>query len=270
MQCFKQVSTPRATDRVFIFNDNKIYLNAKNNIPTWQEIDFKQTLSGALYCFYRHSSSYDIFVGKRVICDSDTCKPTVLKEIPHLLNEQDFALASKAKHLAHFMKTHQFCGGCGSKVQINSAEKALYCTFCRHLSYPRIAPCIIVLIKREDQRILLARSPHFPDGVYSNVAGFVEPGESLEEAVHREVSEEVGVSIKNLRYITSQPWPFPDSLMVGFIADYAAGEIQVDNDEIEDAQWFEPSFLPIFSSKISISRWLIDIYLREIGIQSID
>lgn len=265
MQCFERIVTPRATDKIFIYNEDKIYLTLEKKIPRWQEVDFKQSLLGSLYCFYKEDGTYYIFCGKRILIGSQNCKPVILKEAVLLLNHHDFPLASKAKHLAHFMRMHRFCGACGSSHQVNSEEKALYCAQCKHICYPRISPCVIVLIKRSDKKILLARSPHFPEGLYSNIAGFVEPGESLEEAVHREVFEEVSIKIKNLQYFSSQPWPFPNSLMVGYMADYDSGEISVDNVEIEDAGWFDPSNLPTFSSSMSISRWLIDAYLKTLN-----
>lgn len=119
---------------------------------------------------------------------------------------------------------------------------------------------MLALIWRDDE-ILLARSPHFMPGIYSLLAGFVEPGEMLEQTVVREVMEEVGLTIKNLHYFSSQPWPFQSNLMLGFIAEYAAGEIQIDATEIEDAQWFPLNKLPQLPKPVSLSRQMIDKYL---------
>jgi NAD+ diphosphatase len=130
------------------------------------------------------------------------------------------------------------------------------------LFYPRLSPAVIVLVKRGD-RILLARSPGFPPGMYSVLAGFVEPGESIEEAISREVCEEVGVEVENVRYFGSQPWPFPHSLMIGFTADYAGGELRVEPDEIEDAGWFEADDLPAVPPRISIARAMIDAFVAQ-------
>ena len=131
------------------------------------------------------------------------------------------------------------------------------CPACGLLAYPRLSPAIMVLV-RDGERLLLARSPRFKPGVYSALAGFVEPGETLEQCAVREVREEVGIEIANLRYFASQPWPFPNSLMIAFFADYAGGDLRLDPVEIEAAEWFTPDNLPILPEPISISRRLID------------
>jgi NAD+ diphosphatase len=139
-------------------------------------------------------------------------------------------------------------------------EVAKQCPQCGFVSFPRISPAIIVLVEH-DGKALLARSPRFKEGLFSTLAGFVEPGETLENAVRREVKEEAGINVKNIRYFGSQPWPFPDSLMIGFTAEYACGEITVDNNEILDARWFSADNMPEIPGKISISRALIDWFL---------
>lgn len=175
-----------------------------------------------------------------------------------------FRLITRAKQLLHWDKSTQFCGYCGHKTQSSSTERAKTCPACHTLIYPQIAPVMLVLIWRNDE-ILLARSPHFMPGVYSILAGFVEPGEMLEHTVVREVQEEVGLTIKNLQYFSSQPWPFQSNLMLGFIAEYDHGEIQIDTTEIEDAQWFSIKKLPQLPKPISLSRQMIDQYLLELG-----
>jgi NAD+ diphosphatase len=139
-------------------------------------------------------------------------------------------------------------------------EAAMRCPACGLLAYPRISPAVMVLV-RDGDKLLLARSPHFKPGVFSALAGFVEPGETLEQCAAREVREEVGIEIANLRYFDSQPWPFPNSLMVAFFADYAGGTIRPDPAEIAEAAWFSPDELPILPDPISISRRLIDAAL---------
>ncbi len=145
---------------------------------------------------------------------------------------------------------------------LKMTERAKRCPQCGFLYFPRLAPAIIVLIERGDQ-LLMARSHRFAPGVYSVLAGFVEPGESLEEAVVREVKEEVGISIKDIRYFGSQPWPFPHSLMVGFTATYAGGDISVDPTELEDAGWFTVDSIPPLPGKLSIARKLIDRFIEK-------
>lgn len=160
-------------------------------------------------------------------------------------------------------RNHQFCGRCGAATVHESGVFERKCVSCGLSQYPRISPSIIVLIRKQDQ-LLMARSQHFPPGAYGLIAGFVEAGESIEEAVHREVREEVGIEIKNLRYFGSQPWPFPDSLMIGFTADYAAGELNIDYKEIEAAGWYRIDNLPGRPSfSLSIARKLIDHFIAE-------
>ncbi len=145
---------------------------------------------------------------------------------------------------------------------MHPTERAKECPQCGLLAFPRLSPAVIVLVQRQGE-LLLARPYHFTPGMYSVIAGFVEPGETLEEAVVREVREEVGIAIKDIRYFRSQPWPFPHSLMIGFTATYAGGEISLDDTEIEDAGWFRPDNLPTLPGKISIARTLIDWFLAK-------
>lgn len=180
------------------------------------------------------------------------------------LDDSLFALAGRALQFIDWDRTHQFCGRCGTPMRAREGERARECPACKLLAYPRIAPAVMCLITRE-REILLARSPHFPPGMYSALAGFVEPGESLEQCLAREVLEETGISIAHARYFASQPWPFPHSLMIAFVADYAGGEITPAPDEIEDAQWFALDALPKLPNRISIARRLIDGVVAEIS-----
>ena len=176
-----------------------------------------------------------------------------------------FALAGRAFQIVDWDRSHQFCGRCGTPTQIKNHERARECPHCGQVHYPRIAPAIMALVRR-GREFLLARSPHFAPGMYSALAGFVEPGETLEQTLVREVREEVGIEVANVRYFASQPWPFPHSLMIAFNADYAGGEITPEPAEIEAADWFTVDRLPqALPSKISISRRLIDAALAELG-----
>jgi NAD+ diphosphatase len=175
-----------------------------------------------------------------------------------------FALAGRAAQIVEWDRTHQFCGRCGTPTEYAAGERAKRCPACGLLSFPRLSPAIIVLVERGDE-VLLARGTNFPPGMYSTLAGFVEPGESLEEAVDREVFEESGIRLTNLRYFGSQPWPFPHSLMIGFTAEYAGGEISIDPTEIADARWFTYDSLPQIPQKLSIARRLIDRYVAKHG-----
>lgn len=174
-----------------------------------------------------------------------------------LAGSEAFLLAARATHLLDWQKNHRFCGRCGTPTAMKPDEYAMSCPSCGLQVYPRISPAVMVLIERGDD-LLLARSPHFKPGVFSALAGFVEAGETLEHCAAREVREEVGLEITNLRYFKSQPWPFPDSLMVAFFADYAGGTITPDPAEIEEAAWFPRNALPLLPDPVSIARQLID------------
>ena len=168
-------------------------------------------------------------------------------------------VAGLGKQLLHAAAMTRFCPACGGRpVQIEKSQ-GKRCPECGHEVYPPIHPCSIVLIKRGDQ-LLLIRKPEWPVGRYSLVAGFMDVGESLEECTIREAMEETGVTIKNVRYVTSQAWPFPSQLMVGFTADYAYGDIKVDGEEIDDARWFTIGSLPSLPASRSIARFLIDSF----------
>ena len=185
-----------------------------------------------------------------------------LRSLYSRLDDKQFALAGRALQYVDWDRTHQFCGRCGTPTRMSAHERARECPACNLTAYPRIAPAVMCLIRR-GREILLARSPRFAPGMYSALAGFVEPGESLEQCLAREVLEETGVRIANARYFASQPWPFPHSLMIAFVADYAGGEITPAPDEIEDAQWFDIDALPRLPNRISIARRLIDGAVAE-------
>lgn len=182
----------------------------------------------------------------------------------HLL-EGDGQLApllAYASQILTWAEEHRFCGRCGRPQRAAEDERAMCCEHCATRQYPRLSPSMIVLVTRGDE-VLLARSPRFAPGVYSTLAGFVEPAESVEQCVVREVREEVGLEIGNLRYQGSQSWPFPHSLMLGFHADYVSGEIVPQPEEIEDAGWFALDALPPLPKPGSISRHLIDLYVAR-------
>jgi NAD+ diphosphatase len=176
--------------------------------------------------------------------------------------DEELAIAAFAVRMIDFDRKARFCGRCGSITRPLRTERAKQCSSCGLIAYPRMSPAIIVLVQRDD-RILLARSPGFPPGMFGLVAGFVEPGENLEHALMREVREETGIFVKNIRYFGSEPWPFPDSLMIGFTADFAGGELVVDRNEIESAFWFDREHLPRIPEKLSISRTLIDWWVEK-------
>jgi NAD+ diphosphatase len=185
------------------------------------------------------------------------------------VEEGFFRMAGRARQIVGWHATHRFCGRCGGMTEPVSGELAMRCTRCGMLHYPRVSPAAIVLVERGDQ-LLLARSPGFPEGLYSVLAGFVEPGESIEETVAREIGEEVGLEVRNVSYFGSQPWPFPHSLMIGFTADYAGGELSPDPVEIEDAGWYTAEDLPQLPPQTSIARAMIDGFVNRHGPQRRD
>ncbi len=167
------------------------------------------------------------------------------------------AIALRANQLLEWDRTHVHCGACGTATVRETRERARRCPACGLSAYPRISPAMMCLVTR-GKEILLARNVNFPAGRYSALAGFLEAGESIEDAVHREVREEVGVAVKNLRYFASQSWPFPNSLMIAFTAEYAGGELKPNGHEIAEAGWFTPADLPQLPPRVSIARALID------------
>jgi NAD+ diphosphatase len=180
-----------------------------------------------------------------------------LRALYGVLDTSLHAIAARAVQIVEWDRTHRFCGACGAATAPHPSERSRVCPACGLAQFPRIAPAVIMAVEKGDQ-ILLGRSAHFPPGIYSVLAGFVEPGESLEQAVYREVLEEAGVEVEAIRYFGSQPWPFPNSLMLGFTARWRAGEIRPDRSELEDARWFHRDDLPmLFPGNVSISQWLI-------------
>jgi NAD+ diphosphatase len=178
------------------------------------------------------------------------------------MDEALLGVAGQALQLIEWDRNHQFCGQCGTPTQRRADERARHCPACELVSYPRLSPVVMVRVLHEG-RILLARAPRFAPGVYSVLAGFVEAGETLEQAIHREVAEEVGIQVRNLRYFASQSWPFPHSLMIAFTADYAGGELRADGREILDARWFTPNGMPGLPSPMSMAWRLIQDYLTH-------
>jgi NAD+ diphosphatase len=213
---------------------------------------------------------------RRVACMSGELPPDLslgtglradnLRTLYPQLGDGWFQLAGRAVQVVTWDATHQFCGRCGGPMETLAHERAKRCPACGLSNYPRLSPAIIIAVTKQTaagKRLLMARNHRFPAGRYSVIAGFVEPGESLEECAAREVREEVGLTITNIRYFGSQPWPFPNSLMLGFTADYAEGEITLEPEEIADAGWFAADNLPQLPPKPSIARRLIDVFIAE-------
>jgi NAD+ diphosphatase len=181
-----------------------------------------------------------------------------------VLDDTSLAIAMRGVQIVEWDRTHRFCGTCGTPTERLGHERARRCPSCQLTVYPRISPAMMVLVKR-GRELLLGRGVHFPPGRYSALAGFLEAGESIAQAVIREVREEVGVEVANLRYFSSQSWPFPNSLMIAFTADYAGGHLQPDPAELADARWFPIDELPDLPPRMSIARALIEATVSELA-----
>jgi NAD+ diphosphatase len=180
------------------------------------------------------------------------------------LGEEAFAVAGRAAQIVEWDRSHRFCGRCARPTEVMPGERGRRCAACDLVQYPRISPVIMVLVVR-GKELLLARSPRFPAGMYSALAGFVEAGETLEQTIVREVREEVGVEVDGFRYFGSQSWPFPHSLMIAFTARYAGGELRPDGIEIEDARWFALDAVPRFPPRGSIANRLVSATVAELA-----
>lgn len=185
-----------------------------------------------------------------------------LRALSHQLPLDIFWISGRAIQMVSFNNDHQFCGRCGTLTQNLEGERAKKCFKCGLINYPRISPAIIVAVVNNG-KLLLAHNTNSPKDIYSVVAGFVEAGETFEECVSREVFEETGIVVKNIKYFGNQPWPFPNSLMIGFTCEYASGEIQVDGIEIEHAEWYSSNELPVTPKGISIATELIDWFTKN-------
>lgn len=189
-------------------------------------------------------------------------EPVALRQLFGVLSDEAFGVAGRALGLRAWDRDHRFCGRCGGETARSTTERLRTCVQCKHGAYPRLSPAVIMLVER-DGKALLARNARFSTPFYSTLAGFVEVGETLEETVAREVHEEAGIVVDHVRYFGSQPWPFTGSLMIGFTAKWASGEIVADPTEIMDAGWFGPDEIPVVPPKLSIARALIDDFVAR-------
>ena len=181
-----------------------------------------------------------------------------------LMSGDLFLISGKAVQIINWDKTHKYCGRCGSATETKADERAKVCPKCGLMCFPKICPAIIVAVTKGEE-ILLAHNHRFPDNLYSVVAGFVEPSETFEDCVKREVLEETGILVKNIKYFSSQSWPFPNSLMIGFTAEYAGGDVKADGVEIAHADWFSVDKLPTLPGKLSVARKLIDNFIEKMN-----
>lgn len=254
------------TGYCFSFFNDELLVKEKNGVPAIPSLSDIRSLYADLTYVQQIGllDGQDCYVAN--LTHKNIRKGFFFKRIRQLygcIDDHHFMLGSRAFHILTWLKHNKFCGCCGSPMKMLSEELALKCGNCGYICYPRISPAIIVAVMKNDQ-ILLAHSNRLPAGRYSVIAGFVEPGETLEDCVRREIKEEVGVKVHNIKYFGSQPWPFPDSLMVAFTAQWSSGKISVDNNEIADAGWFTVNSLPAnIPDKVSIARRLIDWFIDK-------
>lgn len=255
-----------ATHYWFIFQEELMLVSTTH--PNYQPLD--ESLMSQLKFSFSSIYEFDLDSNTHCFCteiEKSVQLPDHVNLVPirkafELLGDEWYGAAAKARSIITWNKTHQFCGRCGHPTIKNINKLERQCVNCGLLIYPRISPSIIVLIQHNDY-VLMARGPHFAPNAYALIAGFVDVGETIEETVHREVFEEVHLKIKNLQYFGSQAWPFPDSLMIAFIADYESGDIIIDKDELEAADWYHYNNLPGYPSRISIAHKLIDYFVAS-------
>ncbi|ETO92358.1 NAD(+) diphosphatase [Legionella oakridgensis] len=248
---------------LIIQNNDSVLLSKNNTLLNGNDI-------ACLSAYFTRSFQLGILKDTEYFCAEIHAKQSAfnefnavsLRQALSLLTPDEYGMGVKAYSVINWDKNHQFCGRCGARTIHQNKHFERTCLSCRISFFPRISPSIIVLIHKGDQ-LVMARSSHFSAGIYGLIAGFVEAGESLENAVHREVKEEIGLEIKNLSYFGSQPWPFPDSLMLAFTAEYASGDLVIDKNEIEEAGWYRYDNLPGRPSMaISIASTLLDNFIN--------
>ena len=250
---------------LFVFNSTKILIHTDAESP---RIPTSKNFNGTSlkYVFKQYLGEIEGYPSYCLEVDDQFAAPagmlfTDLRSLLGQVEEDVFLLAGRAFQIVNWNRMHKFCGKCGTPTEALQDELAKKCPCCGSVFYPRISPAIIVAVVRGDE-ILLAHNKNFRPNWYSVIAGFMEPGETFEDCVARELKEEVGIRVKNIKYFDSQPWPFPDSLMVGFIAEHESGEIVVDGKEIEDAAWYGRQNLPQRPTTSSIAGRLIETVIR--------
>ena len=256
---------PGSSPHCFAFRKRELLVMENGRLPSVEEIDSHsiEALRRQYLGVYRESHCFSL----ELASDHPPPPGMAFRDLRMLfgsLEPELHTIAGRAVQIVEWDRTHQFCGVCGSRTELSEGDRSRSCPECRIPMYPRLSPAMIVAVEKNDQ-ILLGRSSHFPPGIYSVLAGFVEPGESAEDAVIREVYEETRIVVDDVRYFGSQPWPFPNSLMLGFTARYVSGEIDTQfDDEIEDAKWCSVEDMPnTFPGSISISQWLLNDFLER-------
>ena len=245
----------------FLTSKASEYLIYEEDDLKWSEMEFQdKQFIGYLDdkpCFLNELTNESLL--------SEDTALTPLRNLLGRIPDSLFTICSRSIQLSDWKKNNQFCGICGSKMTNHETERAMFCECNNLMIYPRISPCVIVLVTKGED-LLLAHNKNFPGTFYSTLAGFIEAGESAESAIHREIYEEVKVTVKNIEYFGSQSWPFPSQLMLGYHAEYSDGDIKPDGVEIDKADWFNYKHLPqVPTGNISISGQLIESYIRKLN-----
>ena len=245
---------------VFAFRAEKILVGGDENAPTiLTRAEFEATgLDGPTHYLGAYQGVHCVATALPDDArDVDSLRFAGLRSLFFAVPEPLVAIAARAFQVIEWDRTHRYCGRCGSPTRNKAGERAKECPACGYVAYPRVSPAMMALVTR-GRELLLARAQRFPSGMFSALAGFVEPGETIEDCIAREVREEVGLEVGRLAYFGSQSWSFPHSLMIAFTAEYAGGEIRCDDSEIAEARWFAADALPARPTSLSIARRLID------------
>ena len=237
--------------KTFLLEENLLDINLKDHLFVGIANDGKD-----IYAVDASNSTNDFNIGYESLIEYD------LRHLLAISQPNDIVLMGRANQLLHWVRSNKYSGYSGKLNRFNEKEQAMYCTATSSMIYPQIAPCVLAMIIKGDE-ILLARNNLFAEGLFSVLAGFVEVSESAEETVEREVMEEVGIKVKNIEYVGSQPWPFPSQLMLGYKCEYESGEIVIDENEIVEANWYKVDNLPYVPPTTSLSGKLINLFVED-------
>lgn len=263
----ENVNSKELTKEFIVLKGQEFLTNKEGHIVFLNEDDIKWSgMEIGEHHFLGYFNDNSLFIIE-LKDESMLMEDTVLSSLRVLLGaipDSLFSICSRSLQVVEWFNSHRYCGRCGSKMNPHVQERGMQCECTKVLTYPRISPCVIVLVTNGDY-LLLAHNKNFPGSFYSTLAGFIEAGENAEDAIHREILEEVNIEVKNITYFGTQSWPFPSQLMIGYHAEFLKGDIKPDGIEIDEAKWFHKDEMPsVPSGKISISGKLIEDYLSRI------
>jgi len=244
---------------VFVICDKDIILKADGVLPSFSDLEQLKVDNPIIEYFNESVADIKVLGLKQIVKLPDGYYSQSLREYFSTHSEEENFKAFRAKALLQWRNETKYCSSCGNKLEEHPVLTARVCTVCKKIHFPRISPCVIVVVRKDD-KILLVNHTYRNQDIYACIAGFIEAGESAEHAVAREVFEETGLKIKNIEYQGSQSWPFPEQLMLGFTADYESGELKLQKDEIADARWFIPGQCPASPKPGSIAYQLIHMW----------